>query len=119
MSTTLAGDGLQGLSIGHEVSPMRLDPSFQGGSLIVFQEERKTVHEFTHGALCPQGQLMLTGVPFAVRVDDVRLRGPFWGTLGQLVAGQGTVEQGAKGRLGLRQLVQLRGTQRYTFHYTS
>ena len=105
MSTTLAGDGLQGLSIGHKVGPMRSDPSFQEGGLIVFQGERKTVHEFTHGALCSQGQQMLTGALLAVRVDDVRLRGAFWGTLGQLVAGQGTVEQGAKGRVGLRQLV--------------
>ena len=119
MPTTLARDGLQGLSIGHQVGPMRSDPSFQGGGLIVSQRERKTVHEFTHGAFGPQSQPMLSGLALTVRVDNVRLRGPFFRTARQFVAGQGPVESRAKGRVGLRQLVQLRDTQRHTFHHTS
>ena len=95
------------------------DPSFQKGGLIVFQGERKTVHNFTHRALCPQCQPMLTGFPFAVCVDNVSLRFTFGGTFGHLVAGQCTVEQEAKGWVGLHQLVQLRGTQSHCLHYTS
>ena len=93
---------------------MHSDPSFQGGGLIVFQREHKTVHKFTHGALCPQGQPMLSGLALTVRVDDVRLRGPFFGTFGQFIAGHRRPRSRRTEFKGRSQLAPIGSIERYS-----